>query len=339
MTIFEGLSGGRAAFALRFHHTVTYGVGGIDLAGQLFDRTRTGRGPRTRHGTTSAPRTSIANPLVSVAQRACGAARFGVDAARHPVTTLQQGRRLAASIARGLAPGPSGSPVFGARGLDRRLDVLETPLARFEQAADRIGCTVNDVFLAAVGGALRRYHDVIGRPVAVLRCTMPINLRQEHDPRGGNQFAPARFTLPVDDPDPAARARIAGAITRRWRSEPALGWTGAISTALDVLPGQAATRLLGSMLKSIDVDVVNVTGLRRPAYIAGARVDRLWAFAPPTGAALSVTLLSHLDTCCIALLCDRHAVARPELVRACLEESLDEVLAPGSPTIPIRRPA
>jgi hypothetical protein len=82
-----------------------------------------------------------------------------------------------------------------------------------------------------------------------------------------------------------------------------------------------------------------VTGLRRPAYIAGARVERLWAFAPPTGAALSVTLLSHLDTCCISLMCDRQAVARPELVRACLEESLDEVLARGSPTIPIRRPA
>ena len=87
------------------------------------------------------------------------------------------------------------------------------------------------------------------------------------------------------------------------------------------------------------MDVVNVAGLRRPAYIAGARVDRLWAFAPPTGAALSVTLLSHLDTCCIALLCDRHAVARPELMRACLLESLDEVLATGTPTIPIRRPA
>jgi diacylglycerol O-acyltransferase / wax synthase len=339
LTVVDGVAGGRAAFALRFHHTVTDGVGGIELARQLFDHTRGGRGPRTRRGSASAARTSIADRLLAVAQKACGVTRLGVDAARHPVATVQQGRRLAASVARGLAPGPPGSPVFGSRGLNRRLDVLEAPLARFEWAADRIGCTINDVFLAAVGGALRRYHDVIGRPVAVVRCTMPINLRDEGDPRGGNRFAPARFTLPVDDPDPAARARIAGAIARRWRSEPALAWTGAISAALDALPSGLTTRLLGSMLKSIDVDVVNVTGLRRPAYIAGARVERLWAFAPPTGAALSVTLLSHLDTCCISLMCDRQAVARPELVRACLEESLDEVLARGSPTIPITRPA
>jgi diacylglycerol O-acyltransferase / wax synthase len=265
LTVVDGLAGGRAAFALRFHHTVTDGVGGVELAGQLFDRTRKGRRPRTRRGSISAPRTSIANPLVPLAQRAYGVTRFGVDAAQHPVATIQQGRRLAVSVARALAPGPPGSPVFDARGLDRRLDVLEVPLARFEQAADLIGCTINDVFLAAVGGALRRYHDVIGQPVAVLRCTMPINLREEQDPRGGNRFSPARFSLPVDDPDPAARARIAGAITRRWRSEPALAWTGAISTALDVLPDGVTTRLVGSMLKSIDVDVVNVAGLRSPA--------------------------------------------------------------------------
>ena len=79
LTIVDGLAGSRAAFALRFHHTVTDGVGGVELAGQLFDRTRSGRGSRPRHGSTSAPRASIANPLVTVAQRAYGAIHFGVD--------------------------------------------------------------------------------------------------------------------------------------------------------------------------------------------------------------------------------------------------------------------
>ena len=40
---------------------------------------------------------------------------------------------------------------------------------------------------------------------------MPISLRREGEARGGNRFAPARFAMPIDDPDPAARARIAGA--------------------------------------------------------------------------------------------------------------------------------
>jgi len=137
--------------------------------------------------------------------------------------------------------------------------------------------------------------------------------------------------MPIDDPDPVARAHIAGAITRRWRSEPALAWTRQISAVLDLLPRQAATWALGGMLKSVDVDAVNVPGLRHRAYFAGARVERLWAFAPPTGAAMSVTLLSHEDTCCIGLMCDRAAVSRPDLVQVCLESSIDELLDLRSP--------
>ena len=52
---------------------------------------------------------------------------------------------------------------------------------------------------------------------------MSINLRDEHDPRGGNRFAPARFTLPMTIPTPRhvlaslGRSLGAGAPTRRWR--------------------------------------------------------------------------------------------------------------------------
>ena len=41
-TLVEGLEGGRAAFVLKFHHTITDGVGGVDLAGAVFDPRRDG---------------------------------------------------------------------------------------------------------------------------------------------------------------------------------------------------------------------------------------------------------------------------------------------------------
>jgi WS/DGAT/MGAT family acyltransferase len=324
-TVVDGLREGAAAFALRFHHTVSDGVGGVDLASQLFDDDRDGaRAPSGGSG--SPPARQTTNPVSAAANLVSGFTRAGLDTTRHPVTTFNRSRRLAASVTRALAPGTPGSSVFGVRSLDRQLDVLEVPLAALHRAAGSVGGTVNDVFLAAIGGALHDYHETIGTPVRVIQCTMPISLRDRHDPRGGNRFAPARFVLPIDDPDPVARAHIAGAIVRRWRAEPALGWTGGISAALDLLPDRAVTRLLGAMLKNVDVDAVNVPGLHRPAYIAGTRVERLWAFAPPTGAALSVTLLSHGETCCIGLMCDRRAVPRPDLVRTCLEASLDELL-------------
>jgi WS/DGAT/MGAT family acyltransferase len=329
LTLVDGVAGGAAALVLRFHHAIADGVGGIELAGQLFDRARTAARQRPTERAAPTPGT---RPIASAASIANGVVGFGLSAARHPVATASGVTRLGGSLVRALGPGQVGSPALEGRGLDRHLDVVEVPLASVQRTADAIGCTVNDVFLAAIGGALRQYHDRVGKPLAVLQCTMPISLRRQGDVRGGNRFAPARFAMPIDDPDPAARARIAGAITRRWKAEPALAWTRQISAVLDLMPRQTAAWALGGMLKRVDVDAVNVPGLRHGAYFAGAHLERLWAFAPPTGAAMSVTLLSHVDTCCIGLMCDRAAVSRPDLVRVCFESSLGELLELGSPT-------
>ena len=65
---------------------------------------------------------------------------------------------------------------------------------------------LNDAFVAAVAGGLRRYHDEHGAPVDALRMTMPINVRTEAtEDVAGNQFVPARFPVPmtIDDPSSA----------------------------------------------------------------------------------------------------------------------------------------
>jgi hypothetical protein len=230
-----------------------------------------------------------------------------------------------------LAPVPEPlSPVLHGRSLDRRLDVLELPIAALHDAARIGGGTINDVFLAGLGGGFHDFHARLGHEIPALRVTMPISLREEGDPPGGNRFTPARFVLPIDDPDPMARARIAGAIARRWRGEPAVGLTDVLAAVLDQLPASAAAPLLGSMLKNVDIDAVDVPGLRRPAFIGGAGIERMWAFAPPTGAAVSVTLLSHLDTACISVLSDLAAVSDPGLLLTCLEGAFDEIVALGA---------
>ena len=102
-------------------------------------------------------------------------------------------------------------PCSTGRSLDRRFDVLEVPLA--EHASSRPGWrsgTINDVFLAGFGGGFHDFHACSATRCPALRVTMPISLRSEGDPPGGNRFTPARFVLPIDDPDPVARARIAG---------------------------------------------------------------------------------------------------------------------------------
>jgi WS/DGAT/MGAT family acyltransferase len=307
LTLAEGLEAGRAAFVLRFHHSITDGIGGIDLAHGLFDRTRSGRGR-------------------------------GWETAHHPGPTGNGSLRpdprdlprLARSVAKLLAPaGEQLSPILRHRSLSRALDAFEVPLDRLRGAAKGSGATVNDAFLAAVAGALHAYHERQGSPLQAMRVTMPVSLRKPDDPSGGNRFAPARFVLPIDEPDPALRIKVVGAIAHAWRAEPALRLTDALAGALDMLPGPVVTWIFGGLLRNVDVDAVDVPGLEEPAYLAGARVDRMWAFAPPTGAALSVTLLSHAGTGCVGVVSDRAAVDDPAMLVACFRESFDEICALG----------
>ncbi|HEX6422460.1 MAG TPA: wax ester/triacylglycerol synthase domain-containing protein [Acidimicrobiales bacterium] len=367
LTVVDGLDDGRAAVVLRFHHAITDGVGGIEIAERLFDHkrrptrsARAGAGPDPAAGTPApvpapaapAPAgqpvppladlvTGAAEAVAQVSREALDLSRQALGAAtRRPGDLVAAPLRLGRSAARLLAPATGGgSPALAGRSLDRWLGTTERPLERVRAAAHATGGTVNDVLLAAVAGGLYAYHKAQGQPVGAVRVTMPISIRREGDPVGGNRFVPARFTLPIDDPDPRVRVKIAAAIVRRWRAEPALGATDLLAGGLNMLPGPVVTRLFGEMLRSIDVDVVDVPGLDHRAFLGGARIDRLWAFAPPTGAALSITLLSHERVCCLGLACDRLAVTDPDLLAGCLGDALDELLALGAPAgRPPKRP-
>jgi hypothetical protein len=102
-----------------------------------------------------------------------------------------------------------------------------------------------------------------------------------------------------------------------------------IAGVLNRLPPVASTSILGSMLKAIDFVATNVPGLPSRAYLSGAEVVRQYAFAPPSGSAFSVALMSHVDTCCIGINIDTSAVPDPDVLTACLREGFEEVLVTG----------
>ena len=58
---------------------------------------------------------------------------------------------------------------------------------------------------------------------------------------------------------------------------------------------------------------------------------RKYAFAPPSGAALNVALLSHGGTACIGIVSDTAPVASPSLLTQCLKESFAELTAAPVP--------
>jgi hypothetical protein len=241
------------------------------------------------------------------------------------------GVRSARSIVKLLAPAMTPlSPIMVGRGLSRHLDSFDVPLADLLAAAHAADSTLNDAFLASITDGLRRYHERRGSPVAALRVTMPINLRRPGDTLGNNRFVPARLTIPIDSLDATQRMQRMGALSRRWRAEPALPMSNVIAGALNRLPIAMTTSIFGGMLKAIDFVATNVPGLPRRVYLAGAEVTRQYAFAPPSGAAFSVALLSHGDQCCIGINIDTTAVPDADELIACLHEGFDDVLSVGT---------
>jgi len=328
-TLVEGLQGGQAALIQKFHHSLTDGVGAVKLAELLLDHSRAGRkGAQI----TSAEAASLGAPAIDSAARSLPGAMPAallaslLDPPRLLTTTVKQLR----SIGKLLAPVTKPlSPVMVERGLSRRLDTFDMPLDDMRAAAHAAGGTLNDAFLAGIAGGMQRYHERHGAPVTGLRVTMPINVRKPGDPAGSNHFVPARFTLPMSAPNASERMHEIGELARGWRREPALPLVDVIAAALTRLPRAATIALFGGMLKAVDFVATNVPGLSDRSFLAGAEVVRQYAFAPPSGAALSVALLSHVDRCCIGLNVDTAAVPDPEMMTACLREGFADVVALG----------
>jgi hypothetical protein len=159
---------------------------------------------------------------------------------------------------------------------------------------------------------------------------LPISLRAANDPLGSNRFAGARIAAPVGELDPRNRIRIIGERTRAAREEPALNFMDVLSPALSRLPAALVATMTERVTRSIDLQASNVRGLERLAYLAGARVERMYAFGAAPGPAAMVTLMSYHGTCCIAVNVNAAAVPDHELFIRCLEEGLAEVTALAS---------
>lgn len=334
LVVVEHLGPGGSAIVQRFHHSLTDGVGGVELLLSLLDWTRRPRREPVLAQAEALPVRSRSNAVVERAEEwsrvVLGLPQALVGAALHPRDTVSTGWRTGDSLAHLLTPARGRhSPLFKGCSTDRRFDAFEEPMEALGRAAAASGGTLNDVFLASVTGGLYRYHAKLGRHVNTLRINLPVSWRRSGDPRGGNRFTPLRFDLPVGEPDPGRRVRQLSTISSRRRNEPAVHLAAAVAEVIGRLPPVAVTPLMRSMLGGVDFVATNVPGVAKRCYIAGAEVVRQFSFAPLSGAAVNVALVSHTDTACIGVNMDRVAVSDPDLLIACLKESFEEVAALG----------
>ncbi len=339
VTLVEGLAGDEAALLVKLHHSLTDGVGGVEIALNLFDLTRAGtdRGPVPQIPAVSRPR-----PLEGLRQSArydAGVAgalartmvaegpRAAVAAVRRPLSSARNVVETAASVYRTVRPiSRTGSPLMTERRLVRKLGVHEVPLADLKASAKASGGTLNDAFLAGITGGLRRYHEHHGAQVGELHVCMPVSLRTDGDPMGGNRITLMRFDLPSGIIDADQRIRVTHERAGFVRHERSLPYTQLIAGGLNLMPRW----YIASILRNVDFLASDVPGIPVPVFIGGAAVTMQYPFGPTIGAGVNVTLMSYVDTCALGINVDTGAVPDFEVFHKCLVAGFDEVLALGA---------
>jgi diacylglycerol O-acyltransferase / wax synthase len=336
-TLVEGLPDGKAAYFLKLHHSLTDGLGTIQLLSMVQSRTR----EHTPNKPVSAPlRPAPGLDAVGLAlaelgewardvPAAAGAlAAAGGRALARPGAAAGSALRFTQSMRRVLSPPPvTGSPLFrGRTATSWRFGVLDCPLAEMKAAARAAGGSVNDAYFAVLTGGLRRYHQMHGIDVDELPMAMPVSLRKADDPMGGNKFSGALFAGPVGITDPAERIATIRGIVLMLRAEPALNSIATLAPVVNRLPsavGAAATRFAAAA----DLSGSNVPGIPQQTYIAGAKVERVYPFGPLPGVAVMAGMVSHAGHCCIGLNMDGSVIPDPDVLVGCMRDGTAEVLA------------
>lgn len=345
-----GLPGGRAAYLLKLHHALTDGMGLAQLLGMVHSRRRshTPDKPEPSADPADEPDPPLRRLVSAQVRRDVGGAgrllrRTGadvLDGLRAPQTTARDLVSYVDSARRVLAPPDvPGLPLLADRTGSWHFVALDVELGDLKAAARAVGGSVNDGFLAALLGAFRLYHERLGQPLdgdARMPVSAPVSVRRADDSGGGNRFAPARLAAPVGCADPARRVRAVGEIMRAARAEPALESAEMVAPVLARLPGPVVGTLGARQMGANDLQASNVPGLQDEVYLAGARIERIYGFAPLPGCAAMIATNSHGSTLCVGANLDGGAISEPTVFAECLAGGFAEVLAlaPGEVTPP-----
>jgi diacylglycerol O-acyltransferase / wax synthase len=194
------------------------------------------------------------------------------------------------------------------------------PLGEVKAVARAIGCTVNDVLLSTVAGALGGYLRRHGEETdgLVIRAAVPVNLR---DPAAaaslGNYFGLVFLELPVGIRDPLERLFAVHAAMKDLKGSYQPVLTLGLMAALGRLPAAVESAAIDLLSTKASAVATNVPGPLEPLYLAGGRIGRLIFWVPQSGdIGLGISILSYAGQVQFGLIADAARVPDPDAVAA-----------------------
>ncbi len=351
----DELTGGGSALMLRYHHALMDGVASIELIDDLFDHDPE---PFVPLDADEPPTLAARHP--HPVERA---AWLIPDLLTRSVTSATSTLRLGRSVARDAWQASQGTvgrlPRVPERGprtcLNRRVTTTDKVTAFRTLSMEDItrvrhgfpGANINDVLLALIAGALRRFlTEREAVPTAPLTASMPVNARQGGEPRAfGNHFTYLYATVPVHIEDRTLRLEVVHdrVAAEKERFAGAARQGGSVEVeGPHILPSRLWGPL-GSFLTSpvfelvppvVNLSISTVPGPRRPWYVAGSRVAHMFTTVP-TMPPIQLFFISfgYLDNLEIGMTAFRETVPDPEGLMDVLVEELAAYVDLAGPLI------
>jgi diacylglycerol O-acyltransferase len=355
MTVIEGLNSvpgvprGAFAIGLKLHHSVVDGMESVELMAAMHDLAPDG--PRPNPPEKPWEPSALPSTANLVSRTAINGALYPLRASRVVIPSalraVSQLGRLPGKLAGGIAStlgGGSGSIFAPTTRFNDSASPHRVFEARFHDLADfqRIKAsvpkaTINDVAVAYVGGALRRYLEGHGElPDETLVAACPASIRDSSEQGGGGNRLFGRLqSLETNSADPHERLASIVAESAGFRDNS----DSSSSTRLMELVGLVPTTLLGLTVKAAsampfsgptiaNTTVSNVPGPAEPIYFAGARLVRVTGLGPLIGGMnLFHVIASYNGTVSMGVTADRDALPDPANYADCMQAAFDDLLA------------
>jgi WS/DGAT/MGAT family acyltransferase len=345
-TLVDGYDGGSAIVA-RIHHSYADGIALIRVMLSLTDSSprapvapaRTLRRGHAARREDSGWLGQLFEPLAGLANQALrvsgDVAEKGLDALLNPEKVVQYAR-IAASVAGEIAqlatmPDDSRTRYKGKAGPEKRVAWTDPiSLDEVKAVGKVLDCSVNDVLLATVAGALRRYLVDKGDATdgVELRAMVPVNLRANETEIGlGNRFGLVTLLLPVGIANPLARLyevhHRMEALKGSYQAVVAFALLGAAGIA----PNAVQQQVLDLLANKATAVMTNVPGPQEQLYMAGARLKQIMFWVPQSGdIGMGVSILSYNGGVQFGLITDAARVPDPESIIAHFRPEFDRLL-------------
>jgi len=172
------------------------------------------------------------------------------------------------------------------------------PLAEVKAIGKAFGCSINDVLMASVAGAIRSYLHSKGDTVehdCDVRVMVPVNLRKaSRQQKLGNAFGLVPLVLPVGLEDPVARLYE----VRHRMNELKGSYTALVAMSvlgvLGATPKQVQNEIQNYFARKATAVMSNVPGPQQPLYLAGSQLDQCMFWVPQSGdIGIGVSILSY----------------------------------------------